>query len=334
MPKFSDEFLRSINNSMLTQSVQGVAYKAGAAPGVIKRREEQERKDKGILGGTLAAQQMASQGMFTPEATHAFADKMYQFGVDPNQILQQTAQLRELSAQASQQNKTENFVNSLGEEYQAQFNAGFSLKEVHSAYLKNAQQDSIVSLAQELDPTLSAELAAQMTSKDLMELYESRKEKGGVQAWTSWIESNSEINNSNRQEAIAAAVAAFGAEAPKKVADLEAKQLDIRAKREGKKSMSVIITMKQDAALFEVPGMGGSGSKIQARNLPVGDDGQLTQEAKDWLQAHATTAIVSDTNETWSPDPEPPPPPPPGEGTLGQLAPGLVDSLVNAEMKE
>ncbi len=97
MPKFSDEFLRSINNSMLTQSVQGVAYKAGAAPGVIRGREEQERRDKGILGGTLAAQQMANEGMFTPKVARDFVGSLQGLGVPPNQILEQTRQLQQLN---------------------------------------------------------------------------------------------------------------------------------------------------------------------------------------------------------------------------------------------
>lgn len=337
MPKFSDALLRGMLTSTLPEQVYSTAYSMGQAPRVRQARKEEEERNKGILGGTLAAQQMAREGTFTPEVARDFAGSLQGLGVDPNQILERTGQLQELNTRAAQQNRTQNFVKSLGEEYEAQLAAGFSLKDIHSAYLKDAQQGSIVALAQQIDPTISAELAEQMTSKDLMELYESKKEEAGTQAWASWINDNPEINNSNRQEAITAAVAAFGAEAPKKVADLEAKQLEIRAKREGDKSVPVLITMKSNSAFSGLDALGGGKTQITVKNLPVGANGKLSDDAKNWLEAHADSAMVQDTGESWKTS-TPKKDLDSGQGgdgtTLSQVAPGLVQSLVNTQMQD
>lgn len=304
MAKFSETFLQGLLTPTYQQTLTEAAKGAAMAPGLMalnkQQKEEKERREKGILGGTIAIQKQAQAGTLSEEMLREYAGSMQGLGMSSEDILKSVGTLQATNKQAAQQNRASNFVKSLGDDYAAQYAAGIDLQSIHSQFLKDTQQENIVSLAVSIDPTLDPKLAGQMTSSDLVQLYENKKEANGARVWAEWINKNPEINDNNRASAIQAAASAFGAEAPKKVADLEAVQLNNKAKKEGKKSVPVIITMKSSSAFAGIDSIGGPKQQITTKNLPVNSDGTLSDAAKKWLEDHAESAMVQDTGEPWS----------------------------------
>lgn len=333
---------------MMNQAYGGLAQGmgglfTGVEKGLESRRIKQEKevlkqREKGILGGSMAVQQAAQQGQLSPEMLRSYGGSMQGLGMSPEDIMTKIKELQEINAAAQQQGKTNSFIGTLGPEYAALYEASGDFKAAYSQYLEDNQQESIATLAQQFDPELSDDFVLQMTSSDLVDLYESRKENSGAQAWAKWVNENPQITDDNRAGAITAAVAAFGKDAPKKVADLEAKQLEIRAKKEGKKSVPVIITMKTTAAFSGLDQLSGGRTQITTKNLPVNPDGTLSPDAENWLEDHASSAMVQDTGQTWGAAPDTSPDnTPSGQGdestTLGQLlSPALQEQLTNTQM--
>ena len=305
MAKFSQTFLQGLLQPSYQQGLFEAARGIGMAPGlnVLNRqqKEEKERREKGILGGTMAIQKAAQAGTLDEEMLRGYAGSMQGLGMSSEDILKSVNTLQQTNQQVKKQNRASNFAKSLGVEYAAQHAAGLDLQSIHTQFLNDKQQQNIVDLAISIDPTLTPEIAEQMTSSNLVELYENKKEANGAQVWAEWINNNPEINDDNRASAVQAASSAFGAEAPKKVADLEAVQLNNRAKKEGKKSVPVLITMKNSAAFigFDV---GSAKTQITVKNLPVNPDGTLSDAATNWLKNHANSAMVQDTGEPWNSD--------------------------------
>jgi len=293
----------AVTGQLMGQGLANLGTGIGAGLGgmLTRRRErEQKLKEKGIFGGTRAVQQAAQSGQLTPEMLNSYIGSMEGLGVPYDKLLGQINSLQETNTNAKQKARTGNFISSLGEEYTTQYEAGVATpKELHTQFLKDKQQQSIADLAVSLDPSLDPQVAQQMTSSDLVSLYEDKKEEGGAAAWAEWQRDNPQINNENRQQAIDVAVRAFGKDAPKTVADLEAKQLSIRSEREGDKSVPVLITMKNTAAFGEFDALGGGKTQITVKKLPVNPDGKLSPAAEKWLEAHAESAMVQDTGEPW-----------------------------------
>ena len=304
MAKFSQTFLQGLLQPSYQQGLFEAARGIGMAPGLSvlnrQQKEEKERRDKGILGGTMAVQQAAQAGTLDEEMLRGYAGSMQGLGMSNKDILKSVNTLQQTNQQVKKQNKASNFANSLGPEYAAQHAAGLDLQNIHTQFLKDKQQKNIADLAMSIDPTLTPELAGQMTSSNLVELYENKKQANGAKVWAEWINNNPEINDNNRASAVQAAASAFGADAPKKIADLEAVQLNNRAKKEGKKSVPVLITMKKNSAFGEFDALGGSKNQITVKNLPVNPDGTLSDDATNWLQEHASSAMVQDTGEPWN----------------------------------
>ena len=337
MAKFSQALLSGLLNPAYQQQLTQAAQGLGMTPMLMRQEKEKARREQGILGGSMAVQQAAQQGQLSTEMLRSYAGSMQGLGVAPEKILQQINELQKLNASAAQQSKTNKFIEDLGPEYTALYEASGDFKATYAKYLEDNQQDSITALAKQLDPSISDDLASNMTSSDLVDLYENQKEDKGVQKWAKWQGDNPQITDDNRQQAIMAAVAAHGKDAPKVVADLEAKQLKNRAEREGDKSVSVLITMKSTSAFSGLDALGGGKTQITVKKLPVDDNGKLSDDAKIWLEAHADSAMVQDTGESWkaSTPTKTPDSGQVGEGTtLSQVAPGLVQSLVNTQMQE
>ena len=343
MARFSQAFLQGLLQPTYQQGLFEAARGVGQAPGFMamqkRQQEEKARREQGILGGGMAVQQAAQQGQLSPEMLRSYAGSMQGLGMSTEDLLKQIKELQETNAAVQKQGKTNKFINDLGPEYAALYEASGDFKTTYNQYLEDNQQTSIAALAKQLDPSLSDDLASNMTSSDLVDLYENQKEEGGAQKWAKWVNANPQITDDNRAEAITAATAAFGKDAPKKVADLEAKQLDIKAKKEGDKSVPVLITMKSSSAFSGLDALGGGKTQITVKNLPVDANGKLSDDSKNWLEAHADSAMVQDTGEPWKADkPSTTVNVDSGQGgggtTLSQVAPGLVNSLVNTQMQD
>lgn len=358
MARFSRTFLQGMLNPAMQQPLFDAAKSIGQTPGLMtmmrQEKEKKEKRDKGLLSGTFDIQQAAQQGNLTPERLKSYSEDMRNLDVPVQNILTNITNLQRLDLESKERLRNERqstaaktFIDSLGEEYASLYAASGDFDSVYTQYLDNTRQSNIATLAQQLDPSISDDLASNMTSSDLVNLYESKKEDKGAQKWAKWQGTNPEINDSNRQQAIEAAVAAHGKNAPKIVADLEAQQIKNKAEREGDKSVSVLITMKSNSAFSGIDALGAGKKQIITKSLPVDAQGKLSVDAKNWLEAHAQTAMVQDTGETW-----------PAGGakntsttvnvgggggsqtnkttssvTLGNLAPDLITNLSNLELK-
>ena len=257
------------------------------------KKEEQERRDKGMLGGTMAIQQMAKAGDLDSESLRAYAGSMQGLGMSNKDIMSRVQSLEETNKAANKQTLQTQFLENLGDDYAAEVAAGVATpRQALERYNKDQGIRARKQLVEDLGLDINPELAGEMTAKDIYDAMEAKKDAAGAKEWTEWA-SNNEINSSNRQEAINQAVKAHGANAPKVVADLELKQLNIKSEREGKKSVPVLITL-DSASVFSDEAFGGKQPQIAVRNLPINEDGTLTKEAEDWLDGHASTALIQD----------------------------------------
>ena len=340
MAKFSQTFLQGLLQPTYQQGLFDVGRNIGQAPALMRQQEQIQQRQKGMMGGMLAAQQAAAEGRFDPETMKAYMGSMQGLGVSQTDIMKTLPDLQATNQAAVQKKKSMAFVSSMGPEYEALSQAGFKINDIYNKFLEDGKQDSIVSLVQQIDPSITSDLASQMTSKDVVALYNTKKEEGGTQKWIKWQETNPEITDENRQLAIEAAASAFGADAPKKVADLEATQLNNKAKKKGETSTPVLITMKDTSAFSGIESLDAPKQQITVKNLPIDANGKLTKESQNWLENHAASAMVQNTGEGWKstsvPTPEPPPEPTldtPASATLNQLAPGLVKSLTDTQLQ-
>ena len=340
MAKFSQAFLQGLLNPTYQKGLEETARNIGQVPALMRQQEQRQQREKGMMGGMLAAQQAAAEGRFDPETMKAYVGSMQGLGVSSADIMERLPALQETNQAAVQKKKSMAFVSSMGPEYVALSQAGFKINDIYNQFLEDGKQDSIISLVQQIDPTIPSDLASQMTSKDVVALFNTKKEEGGTQKWIKWQETNPEITDKNRQLAVEAAASAFGADAPKKVADLEATQLNNKAKKKGETSTPVLITMKDTSAFSGIDALGGTKQQITVKNLPIDANGKLTEEAEKWLENHAASAMVQNTGQGWKPTPEPPSEPTPeptldtpASATLNQLAPGLVKSLTDTQLQ-
>ena len=340
MAKFSQTFLQGLLQPTYQQGLFDVARNIGQAPALMREQEQRQQRERGMMGGMLAAQQAAAEGRFDPETMKSYIGSMQGLGVSQADIMKTLPTLQETNQAAAQKKKSIAFVSSMGPEYVALSEAGFKINDIYTKFLEDGKQDSIISLAQQIDPSITTELASQMTSTDVVALYNTKKTEGGAQQWVEWQKTNSEITDENRASAIQAAVSAFGADAPKKVADLEAVQLNNKAKKEGETSTPVLITMKDTSAFSGIDSLGGGKQQITVKNLPIDANGRLTKEAEKWLENHAASAMVQNTGQGWKPNTVPKTnevststnEPKSTSPTLNQLAPGLVKSLTDTQL--
>lgn len=351
MARFSRTFLQGMLNPAMQQPLFDAAKSIGQTPGLMtmmrQEKEKKEKRDKGILSGTFDIQQAAQQGNLTSEMLKSYSEDMRNLDVPVQNILTNITNFQRLNLESQERLRSEQqsvttrtFIESLGEKYASLYAASGDFNSVYTQYLNDTKQQNIIDIAQNFDLNISEQFASTMSSSDLIKLLENKKEEDGNRKWANWIKANPEINDGNRQEAFKVSLAAFGAEGPKKVAELEATLLNNKAKREGDKSVPVLITQKIDSALYM-----GPPPQPFTENLPVNSDGTLSQAAKNWLSKHATAAMVQDTGETWPADGEQPliyrdarnPVNQSGQTnsgvTLGNLAPDLITNLSNLELK-
>lgn len=344
MAKFSQTFLQGLLQPSYQQGLFEAARGVGMTPGIMRmqkqQQEEKARKDKGILSGNMAIQQAAQAGNLTDEMLRSYATNMQGLGVPNEDIIKTVSNLRQVNQAASKENKAKSFVESLGSDYVDLYEAGISISDIRAQHIKDKGQQAIEKIVQssglDIDPTL----AAQMDAKEIYNLLEEQKTDQGNREWAAWINKNPKITDSNRAEAVKAAAKAFGADAPQKVADLEAKQLANEANRKGLNVVKATVTLNSAAAFVPVFGTEQQ-TKLQTVNLAVDSQGNFTEESKKWLEEHAQHAFVPSTNKSWTTDkPQSSTITQVDSGqdvkgtTLSQLAPSLVTGLTNTQFKE
>lgn len=349
MAKFSETFLQGLLTPTYSEALRNAATGAVMTPAVISQEQERKRREKGMMGGMLAAQQAAAEGRFDSETMQSYIGSMQGLGVPTADIMTTLPNLQAANKEAIQQNRTNNFVKSLGEDYVALYSAGVPLKDVRSQYLKDSQQRAFSSLISNLDIDIDPALAQEMTAKELFQIMEDQKEKANTnqanQEWAAWVQNNPTISDANRTEGLQAAAKVFGADAPAKLAELESKYLANEATRQGNTVVKAVVTLNSDAMFTDIPGFQNK-SNLKSVDLAIDNNGNLTPESIKFLEANATTAFVPSINKSWtnsnlnnnnnnnnnnnegsS-----------GQGdaqvTLGQLSPALITGLVDNQFKE
>tara|TARA_B100002019_G_scaffold293345_1_gene320302 strand:- start:3250 stop:4320 length:1071 start_codon:yes stop_codon:yes gene_type:complete len=286
----------------------GTGISAGVGGMLTRRREREQRlKEKGIFGGTRAVQQAAQSGQLTQEMLNSYIGSMEGLGVPYDKLLGQINSLQETNAAAMKKARTGNFINSLGEKYVDLYNAGVPLKEVREQHLEDNKQQAFQTLISNLDIDIDPALASNMTAKQLFDIMEDQKEKSNIvkanQEWATWVKENQTITDANRKEGLAAATKVFGADAPAKFAELEAKYLANEAKRQGKNLVKGVMTLNTDAMFADMVGMQNK-SNLKPVELSIDSNGNLTEASIKFLEDNATSAFIPSINKSWSLDPE------------------------------
>ena len=87
MAKFSQTFLQGLLQPSYQQGLFEAARGIGMTPGLMRQQKEQDRRDKGMMGGTLAAQQAAAEGRFDTETMKAYIGSMQGLGMSSEDLL-------------------------------------------------------------------------------------------------------------------------------------------------------------------------------------------------------------------------------------------------------
>ena len=108
MAKFSQAFLQGLLQPSYQQGLFEAARNIGMAPGLTvlnrQQKEEKERKEKGILGGTMAVQQAAQAGTLDQDMLQSYLRSMQQLGVPTENLLKSVNDLQTLNKTAQQKN--------------------------------------------------------------------------------------------------------------------------------------------------------------------------------------------------------------------------------------
>ena len=303
MARFGESFIQGLINPTYQQGLFTAAQGAGSFPRRQREAEEKQRQDKGRMGGLLAAQQAASEGRFDLETQKAFMGSMQGLGMSPEDILKNVNTFQTINQQAAQQIKTKTFVQSLGPQYADLYDAGSSLKDVRTQHLQDSQQKAFASLISNLDIEIPAELAQEMTAKQLFDIMEDQKTTANTaeanKKWATWVQNNPSITDANRKEGLTIATKVFGADAPAKLAELESKYLSNESKKQGKNIVKGVITLTSDSMYADIPGMENK-SRLKNVELAVDANGNLTDESIKFLENNATSAFLPSINKSWS----------------------------------
>ena len=87
MAKFSQTFLQGLLQPSYQQGLFEAARGIGMTPGLMRQQKEQDRRDKGMMGGILAAQQAAAEGRFDTETMKAYIGSMQGLGMSSEDLL-------------------------------------------------------------------------------------------------------------------------------------------------------------------------------------------------------------------------------------------------------
>jgi hypothetical protein len=115
MARFSQTFLQGLLEPTYQQGLFEAARGVGQTPGIMRMQQEREARQKGILGGTLALEQMAAEGQVDEQMIKDYAGSMRGLGVETSDILATTAAARETSKVAVKENALADLQKSITE---------------------------------------------------------------------------------------------------------------------------------------------------------------------------------------------------------------------------
>lgn len=303
MARFSQAFLQSLTQPSYGEGLFEFGKGLSMTPALIGAEEERKRKEKGLLGGLMQIQQAAQTGQLDPETARMAAGSLQGLGMPVEDIMSTLSNAQGIQQKAMEQQRqidkekriTEYF-NSFDPKWAQQYSVGVAPAEILKGIKEETDVEGRIRIGETLD--IPADIAAGMTSNELANRLDDKKEEGGAQKWAQWVKSNPNITDENRSEAIDAAYLAFGKDAPAKVADLELKQLQ-KKERDAKRNLKPVQVTLSSASVLSVPGM-DSTSKIQKFDLAFNEDGTFTEATIKWLKAHAVHAFQPATGASWS----------------------------------
>jgi len=104
MARFSSSFIQGLANPSYADGLFTAGQKLGAAPGVAREEQEQKRRQKGLIGASMAIQKGASSGNLTNEQLVDAAGSLAALGMEQPQIMQIVDNARALNTSVRQSN--------------------------------------------------------------------------------------------------------------------------------------------------------------------------------------------------------------------------------------
>tara|TARA_R110002020_G_scaffold404659_4_gene614750 strand:+ start:50 stop:1378 length:1329 start_codon:yes stop_codon:yes gene_type:complete len=142
MAKFSQTFLQGLLQPTYQQGLFDVARSVGQAPALMRQQEQRQQREKGRMGGMLAAQQAASEGRFDPETMKSYIGSMQGLGVSSADIMQTLPTLQQAN-QASVVNNKQNQLVGLQQQLNEQAQILLQSDDQSRKEAANYQIDSI-----------------------------------------------------------------------------------------------------------------------------------------------------------------------------------------------
>jgi hypothetical protein len=115
MAKFGERFLESVANPTYGRGLFSAGSAFGAGPRLRREQEQRQQREKGMMGGMLAAQQAAAEGRFDPETMKAYMGSMQGLGVAPADIMETLPALQETNKAAVKENALADLQTSITE---------------------------------------------------------------------------------------------------------------------------------------------------------------------------------------------------------------------------
>ena len=107
MAKFSEALLQGLMRPAFGEQLAQAGRGLVQTPMLMRQEEQRKQREKGMMGGMLAAQQAAAEGRFDPETMKAYMGSMQGLGVSPQDIMQALPALQQAN-QASVVNNKQN----------------------------------------------------------------------------------------------------------------------------------------------------------------------------------------------------------------------------------
>ena len=152
MAKFSETFLQGLLTPTYQQTLTEAAKGAAMTPALIFNEQERKRREKGMMGGMLAAQQAAAEGRFDAETMQSYIGSLQGLNV-PTKDIMKTLPILQQTQQAGVLNNKQNQLVGLQQQLNEQASIllesdDISRKEAANFYI-DTLEDQMVEIAKD-----------------------------------------------------------------------------------------------------------------------------------------------------------------------------------------
>jgi hypothetical protein len=299
MAKFSQAFLQGLLQNPYQQGLFEAARGVGQAPALMRQQEQRQQREKGRMGGMLAAQQAASEGRFDPETMKSYIGSMQGLGVSSADIMKQLPALQTAN-QAGVLNNNQNQLVGLQQQLNEQANILLQSDDQSRKEAANYQIDSLeeqmVNIAKE---TRGIDAATLVGIGD--------KTRAGVtEAQLQQIETDAKIKGAQEQLAISTlGQLAYGTEGSetRKAWNAQAAKLEkagyrkaVQAVRKQEQDIAIADQEFKDAMQANKVPTPAQIKEMKDKNIPVPEDALGQKQAwRAYLKEKQTKAIAAAT---------------------------------------